>query len=133
MKAYPERIVSLHPAHTVNLFQLGLEHQIMGVHDKDVWPLAAVDKLHFNYTDDPGDLLREKPDLILITPEIKRENPDFVNQLRRSGINVFAIYPVNMDDVERYFTTLGRLTGKKKTAELYYKTFENKLNEFRRF
>ncbi len=73
--------------------------------------------------------MREKPDLILITPEIKRENPDFVNQLRRSGINVFAIYPVNMDDVERYFTTLGRLTGKKKTAELYYKTFENKLNE----
>lgn len=124
MKTYPERIISLHPAHTSNLYHLGLEHQIVGVHKADVLPLDAIEKAHFDPMGDAGPILKEEPDLILITPQIERDNPNMVNQLRRSGMRVFSIYPQNMADIERYFLTLGKVTGKQNTAVKYYHAFE---------
>lgn len=128
MKKYPEKIISLHPAHTINMFEMGLGKEILGVHKADVLPLDAIDKLHFSYEGDSGEILKEKPDLILITPEIERENKEFVNQLRRSGVNVFSLYPKDFEDMERYILTLGKLTGKKRTSEIYYKKILEGIN-----
>lgn len=118
-----DRIISLYSAHTENLFSLGLDREIIGVGTSDIYPPAALDKKVFDYRSDPEKIISQKPDLVLIRPFIERNSPDFVNSLRRSGINVVSLYPESFGEFDDYVMKLAILTGKERTAS-------KKLDEF---
>lgn len=129
MNSYAKRIISLYPAHTENLFSLNLDKEIIGVSKYDNYPLAVLDKKSYDYEIDPEKILAANPDLVLITPFIERENPNFVKTLRRTGINVVSLYPTYFKDFSAYIEKLGMLTGKRNTAKILIKDFNNQIQE----
>ncbi|SHJ84023.1 ABC transporter substrate-binding protein [Paramaledivibacter caminithermalis] len=131
MNSYAKRIISLYPAHTENLFSLNLDKEIIGVSKSDNYPLAVLDKEAYDYEGEPEKILTAKPDLVLITPFIERENPNFVKTLRRTGINVVSLYPTEFKDFSSYIKKLGMLTGKKNTAKILIENYNHQIQEIK--
>jgi iron complex transport system substrate-binding protein len=129
MNSYAKRIISLYPAHTENLFSLNLDKEIIGVSKADNFPLGVLKKKTYDYEGDPEKILGANPDLVLITPFIEKENPGFVKTLRRAGINVVSLYPMDFKDFSHYIETLGILTGKKNTAKILVQNFNGQIQE----
>lgn len=111
-----ERIISLYAAHTENLFSLGLDKEIIGVTRHEVYPTQALTKPIFSYHDDPEKFLASRADLVLIRPMIDRGYPKLVRRLEKSGATVVSIQPGTVDDMYRYWTVLGLLTGRSAMA-----------------
>lgn len=129
MKSYGKRIISLAPAHTENLFSLNLDYEIIGVSKEDNYPLRVLDKKAYDYIEEPEKIITAVPDLVLITPSIEKENPDFVKTLRRTGTNVVSLYPVSYGDFSDYIEKLGMLTGKKNTSKIFLENFYKQIEE----
>lgn len=102
------RIISLYPAHTRNLIDMGAGNRIVAVGRSD-HQMQGLPKLSFR--DDPERLLALRPDLVLIRPMISRAYPQLVSRLVESGVAVVSLQPSAMDELFRYWQTLGRLTG----------------------
>lgn len=111
------RIISLYAAHTENLFELGLEDEIIGVSRNEDYPSTAAIKPSFSTHDGVEKFLAAKPDLVLIRPMHRRGYPSLWAALERRGIQVLAFQPGNIDEMFTYWRTLGRLTGKEMEAE----------------
>lgn len=122
-----DRIISLYSAHTENLFSLGLDREIIGVGKSDIYPSGALDKKVFDYRSDPEKIISQNPDIVIIRPFIERNSPDFVNALRRSGINVVSLYPESFSEFDDYIMKLAVLTGKENTASKKLKDFHEDL------
>ena len=73
-----KRIVSLWPAHTENLVELGLDREIVAVSADD--PLPGK-RPRIACDDDPARVVALKPDLVLIRPQISRDCPALVRAL----------------------------------------------------
>lgn len=129
MNRYANRIISLDTAHTENLFSLNLENEIIGVSKFDNYPLGVIDKKTYDYQLEPEKILEANPDLVLVTPFIERENPAFVKTLKRTGINVVSLYPVEFRSFSDYIRKLGQLTGKINTAEILIQSFCEEIEE----
>ncbi|MBW2016827.1 MAG: ABC transporter substrate-binding protein [Deltaproteobacteria bacterium] len=121
------RIISLYPAHTENLFSLGLRKEIIGVSKKEACPPGAGVKPLFSYHDDPERLLAAKPDLVLIRPMIEHGYPGLVSKLRGAGIRVVSIQPKSVEEMFRYWKELGTLTGREREAARMIDTFKRGL------
>jgi len=102
------RIISLYAAHTSNLIDMGAGEQIVAVGRSDK-QLPDLQRLSFR--DDPERLLALKPDLVLIRPMISRAYPQLVQRLEQSGVKVVSLQPTSMDELFRYWETLGTLSG----------------------
>lgn len=111
------RIISLYPAHTENLFSLGLGQEIIGVSKNEDFPPAALGKPVFDYREDPERLLAARPDLVLVRPMIERSHPDLVAKLNQAGITVVSLQPNSIDETYAYWRQLGLLTGRQAAAE----------------
>ena len=111
------RLISLYPAHTENLYALGLEGQVIGVSKNDDYPQAALAKPKFDYRDDPEKIIAAKPDLVLVRPMISRSAPDLIDKLHLSAIRVVSLQPNTLDETFAYWRTLGILTGREQEAE----------------
>jgi iron complex transport system substrate-binding protein len=122
------RIISLYPAHTENLFSLGLDRQIIGVYRGDDYPPRVKDKPHYDYRRDPEEVIAAAPDLVLIRPFIKRGYEDFVKTLENNGIMVAAFYPEQVADFDKYIISLGQLTGRTGAAEKLIQLFHQELS-----
>lgn len=122
------RIISLYPAHTENLFALGLDSEIVGVAVSDTWPPAALVKPRFHYRDDPERIIAARPDLVLIRPMIARSYPHLVEKLERVGIRVVSLQPRTVAEIHGYWRELGRLTGRAAAAEAMIAAFEAELS-----
>lgn len=120
-----KRIISLYGAHTENLFQLGLNREIIGVTRHEVYPPHALQKPVFSYHDDPEKFLMARPDLVLVRPMIDRGYPNFVSRLEKSGIVVVSLQPGNVQDMSAYWKILGLLTGKSEQAREMTTAFES--------
>ena len=107
------RIISLYGAHTRNLIDMGAGNQIVAVGRND-GQLPDLPRLSFR--DDPERLLALKPDLVLIRPMISRAYPQLVQRLEQSGVKVVSLQPAAMDELFRYWETLGRLSGHEQGA-----------------
>ncbi len=107
------RIISLYAAHTRNLIDMGAGNQIVAVGRND-GQLPDLPRLSFR--DDPERLLALKPDLVLIRPMISRAYPQLVQRLEQSGVKVVSLQPAAMDELFRYWETLGRLSGHEQGA-----------------
>lgn len=110
------RIISLYPAHTENLAQLGLDEEIVGIGTGDVFPAAMSGKPRFSDADNAEKFIATTPDLLLIRPMISRTHPELVAKLRQSGIAVVSLQPTTVDEMFEYWQTLGQLTGRNEAA-----------------
>jgi len=125
------RIISLYPAHTENLFSLGLDKEILGVSKNDDYPEAAQAKDKFDYKEDPEKFIAAKPDLVVVRPMISRSSPELISKLRLMGIQVISLQPNTLEETFAYWRTLGALTGKEQAADEMIDRFNAKLAEIR--
>ncbi len=124
-----QRIISLYPAHTRNLLDMGAKKQIVAVGRSD-HQMQSLPKLSFR--DDPERLLALRPDLVLIRPMISRAYPQLVSRLEQSGVRVVSLQPAAMDALFRYWQTLGRLSGHEQEAKRMITSFGRGLAEINR-
>ena len=122
------RIISLYPAHTTNLVELGLEEQIVAVGSGDDF---SAGRPQLRFQDDPERLLALKPDLVLIRPMISRSYPNLVNILENNGVRVVSLQPVSQDELFDYWLSLGRLGGAEVKAQEMVATFKTRLAELK--
>ena len=107
------RIISLYPAHTTNLLELGARNSLVAVSRSD----KEMDRLpRVSFRDDPERLLSLKPDLVLIRPMISRAYPHLVRRLEASGVTVISLQPVSVDQLYDYWSTLGVICGRQEEA-----------------
>jgi iron complex transport system substrate-binding protein len=123
------RIISLYPAHTENLFALGLDKEILGVSKNDDYPAAAKAKDTFDYKEDPEKFIAAKPDLVIVRPMISRSSPELVSKLRLMGIQVISLQPNTIEETFAYWRTLGSLCGKEQAATEMIGLFKTRLTE----
>lgn len=121
------RIVSLYPAHTENLFALGLDKEIIGVSKNDDFPEAAQAKAKFDYKEDPEKFIAAKPDLVVVRPMISRSAPELINKLRLTGIQVISLQPNTIEETFAYWRTLGALSGREQAAAEMIDRFKARL------
>jgi iron complex transport system substrate-binding protein len=110
------RIISLYPAHTENLFFLGIEKAIIGVSRSDNYPEGTEKKTRYSVHDGPEKFLAASPDLILVRPMIDHGYLPLIKQLEQFGITVISLQPSDIDEMYVYWQILGRLTGKENQA-----------------
>ena len=122
-----KRIISLYPAHTENLFTLGLNKEIIGVSKDESYPPAALKKPKFSPFDDVEKFISAKPDLILIRPMLLRAHKQLFEKLKGFGIKIVSIQPRTVDEMYQYWRELGRLTCREKQAEEMIKQFKEHL------
>ena len=118
------RIISLYPAHTTNLMDLGLDKEIIACGQGDN-QLPGRPSLRFQ--DDPERLLALKPDLVLIRPMISRGYPNLVRILEQNKVRVVSLQPTEMDELFSYWQDLGTLTGREEQARAMIATFNQRL------
>lgn len=121
------RIISLYPAHTENLFSMGLAEQIIGVSKNDTYPEAAKAKPRFDYREDPEKIIAAQPDLVLVRPMISRAVPDLLAKLKLAGIQVVSLQPNTVEETFSYWRTLGALTGREPEAATMIADFQQRL------
>ncbi|TEB17400.1 Vitamin B12-binding protein precursor [Pelotomaculum sp. FP] len=129
LKETARRIVSLYPAHTENLFALGLSEEIVGVSGNETYPPEALTKPGFSFRGDTERVIAARPDLVLSRPFISNANPDFITKLEAAGIPVVTLYPENIEQFFTYLQKLGKLTGKEKEAGDLVDGFNKRLQE----
>lgn len=121
-----KRIISLYPAHTANLLELGLNREIIACGPGDTrLPGRPV----VQFQDDPERLLALKPDLVLIRPMISRGYPNLVRILEKNNVRVVSLQPTDASELFAYWEALGTLTGREQQAKAMVDTFNEKLAE----
>ena len=124
-----KRIISLYGAHTENLFNLGLDNEIIGVSRNETYPTQALKKPVFSYREDPEKFLAARPDLVIIRPMIDRGYPQFVSRLEKNGITVISLQPQNVEVMFIYWQILGLLSGKQQQAMKMISQFETAVSD----
>ena len=119
-----KRIISLYPAHTSNLLELGLNREIIAGGHGDT-QLSGRPMVKFQ--DDPERLLALKPDLVLIRPMISRGYPNLVRILEKNNVRVVSLQPNTASEMFAYWQTLGQLTGRERQAQEMVETFNKRL------
>ena len=125
------RIISLYGAHTENLFNLGLDNEIIGVSRHETYPPQALQKPVFSYREDPEKFLAAGPDLVIIRPMIDRGYPQFVSMLEKNGIMIISLQPGNVEDMYIYWQILGLLSGKQQQAMKMIAQFKAAVSDFK--
>lgn len=121
-----QRIISLYPAHTTNLLELGLAQEIIACGPSDT-PLPGRPVIQFS--NDPERLLALAPDLVLIRPMISRGYPNLVRILEQNKVRVVSLQPTDASELFSYWENLGLLTGREAQAQIMINTFKRRLAE----
>lgn len=117
MQEPAKSIISLYSAHTENLFSLGLDEEIIGIYNTDAYPPQIRGKKVYDYRSDPEKVIAANPDLVLIRPFIERSKPEFVEALKKAGVNVVSLYPESFEEFPGYVEKLGMLIGREEKAK----------------
>ena len=107
-----QRIVSMAPNVTEMLFAIGLNNEIVGVTEFCNYPEAAKSKTKIGgyYNPNIEIILSLKPDLIVATPD--GYSKERIERLDQSGIPIFIVNPLKIDDVAESMLALGKITNK---------------------
>ncbi len=127
------RIISLYPAHTENLVQLGAGEKLVGV-SRNSRPFKGVPQncRILGYRDDLERFLALKPDLVLIRPMISRSHPGLVRGLEKSGITVISLQPTSPAGLYDYWGKLGDIAGTQEAAAHMKTVFMQKVESLRK-
>jgi len=122
-----KRIVSMAPNVTEMLFLLGLDNEIVGVTDFCNYPDLAKSKTKIGgyYNPNIEVILSLSPDLIVATPD--GYSKERVDRLEESGIAVFLVNPLKIDDVLDSILLLGKATGKEEKANQEVEDMRNRI------
>jgi len=119
-----QRIISLYPAHTENLFALGLNKEIIGVGPSANFPPQVKNIPRFSYRGDAERIIAAHPDLVLIRPVIARGYPGLVEELKKLRIKVVSLQPRSIKEMYAYWRRLGELTGRQRQAAAMVARFQ---------
>jgi len=125
------RIISLYPAHTENLYFLGMEKKIIGVSRGDDYPEGVEKKTRYSVHDGPEKFLAARPDLILIRPMIDHGYSQLIRTLEQFGITVVSLQPADVHEMFIYWRILGRLTGKESQSQEMIEYFRQSADRIR--
>ncbi|MEN6356983.1 MAG: cobalamin-binding protein [Armatimonadota bacterium] len=115
LKTKPMRIVSIAPSNTEILYALGLNRRVVGVTKYCDYPPEAASKPKVGDMNISAEsVLALRPDLVIAHSYI---NAGVITRLEKLGLKVFAVDPKTIDQVMRDIRTIGRITGRPKTAE----------------
>lgn len=121
------RIISLYPAHTEVILDMGGKDKLVGtVKEEGLFENTEGIK-KFSYSDSLEKFLALKPDLVLIRPMYRQKNKNLFSRLEKMGITVVSLQPVTYSELERYWTDLSLLIGKKDEGKRYLKKYQNGL------
>ena len=122
-----QRIISIYPAHTEVILDLGGKSRLVGtVKEKGISEKTQGIK-SFSYNDSLEKYLSVRPDLVLIRPMYRDKNKNLFKRLEDMGITVVSLQPVNHDDLERYWTDISLLIGKKSVGKEYVEKYHRGL------
>ena len=111
------RIISLYSAHTENLFAIGAGASVIGVPNATDYPEEAAALPRFDYNGDPEYVIAAVPDVVVIRPFLRRQNPGYFLELEKAGITLVSLYPQSLDDFDEYIRRLALLSGRAAGAE----------------
>lgn len=126
-----QRIISLSPHLTENLFTLGASSQLLATIQGSDFPLAAKKvPIIGSYAGLKLErIVQLKPDLIIAWQDGTSARE--IAQLRRLGFLVWISRPRSLNEVATEFRTLGRLTGHEKTANALASEYEIQLKQLK--
>lgn len=131
MNLIPKRIICLTEESVEFLYDLGLEHLIVGVSVYVERPIEAKNKKRVTaFTHANIKKIKElNPDLILGFSDIQK---DIAKDLIAEGMNVFISNQRSLDEIIQYMFWLGCLVGEKEKAENYLKQFIQKISDLKK-
>ncbi len=112
---YPQRIVSLAPANTQMIFEIGAGVHVVGVTDYDHYPYNFTAWIEAGNMSSIGNyyqpaiepIVELNPDLVVAS----LGSIDAAEQLRSLGYNVLTLNPANLDEIMQDMLKLGQATG----------------------
>lgn len=112
-----ERVISLAPNLTENIFAVGAGDRLVGVTTFCNYPLEAekIRKVSDTQTPNVETIIALKPDVVFVSTASQLEN--FTKTLAEKNIAVFVTNPNNLEDVFRNLKTFGELFGTEEKAE----------------
>jgi len=125
----PSRIVSLVPAVTEMLYEMGAGGKLVAVSSYDTYPPAVKQLPSVGALLDPNveRILSLKPDLVVVYGS----QTDLKAQLARAGIGVFDYRHAGLADVTATIRSLGARTGDGATADALAERIERGLDDIR--
>ncbi len=126
------RIVSLTPATTEILFELGLDKEIVGVSSYCTWPDKAGDKEKVGSFSNPNieKIIMLKPDLVILTGMEQEYIKDILSRLKIKYINVD---PANLSELIFSIEKLGSATGAGSKAKMLADSIRSVISRLKRF
>lgn len=129
--SYPQRIISLGPALTEQLYLLGAEDRLVGVTTYCQRPRQAQNKEKVGTILEANleEILQLQPELVLATP---LTNPQAVEKLKSLKVKVIILLTAkNFSQICEQFLELGRIVGREKEAEAIVRQAKTEVNILR--
>ncbi len=126
------RIISLYPAHTENLVEMGGTSTLIGISTGDTLPPGFSKIEQFSYHDTAEKFIAAHPDCILIRPMISQSTPNLIRKLREYGITVISLQPTSFSELFSYWHSLGLISGRIKESDEMSAHFTSRLTELSR-
>ncbi len=125
------RIISLTPATTEILFELGLDKEIVGVSSYCTWPVKARSKEKVGSFSNPNieKIIMLKPDLVILTGMEQEYIKDILSRLNIKYINVD---PANINELILSIEELGSVTGTSFQAKVLADNIRSVMNRLKR-
>ena len=113
----PQRILPLTPSLSETLFALGLDDRIVGVTEFATYPPAARKKPKVGTFFNPSleKILSLEPDLVIVGSE--HQDGKTSAALKKFGIPVYRVMPVDLNSIYRLISNLGEITGTLQRAQ----------------
>ena len=126
-----QRIVSLSPHITEQLFAVGAGGQVVGAVEWSDYPAAArtIPRVGSSSLINTEVVLRLEPDLVVVWRSGNGE--EVASRLEALGLTVYLQEPRSLDDIPRELVNLGRLTGHGEKAEAVGAGFQRRIDALR--
>ncbi|MCW4024222.1 MAG: ABC transporter substrate-binding protein [Candidatus Bathyarchaeota archaeon] len=129
----PQRIVSMAPANTQFLFDLGVGNRVVGVTDYDDYPYdfsawfeaGNMTSIGGFYNPSLEVITSLQPDLILGTTI----HDDILDNLRGQGFKVIITDPTNIEDIYNDITFIGKAVGAEENATTLISNIQGQISE----
>jgi iron complex transport system substrate-binding protein len=124
----PQRIISLAPANTEILFELGLGDKIVGVTSYCNYPAEALEKEMVGgfSTPDIEKIIALDPDVIFVAPIHEAE---VIPQLENLGLTVIALTPETIDETYDAIELVGTVTGAQEASASLIEDMRSSIND----
>ena len=124
-----ERVISLAPSLTENVFAVGAGEKLVGVTSYCDYPAEAqkITKIGDTLTPNLEAIIAQKPQLVLVTTSSQLEA--FTRRMDERSVPVFVTNPKNLDDVLRNLRQIGDLLGTKEQAEKFASDLQSRISD----